>query len=104
MPWFISFARLAVCGVYSGFAAMQANWVREAEDAYRRSLTWKPAVGTITEHKVLLNRLGASHVWYNFSVGGTQYTGDTFRSGGIYKEEHLKNASLLGVGTELVVY
>jgi hypothetical protein len=104
MTWYISFARVGMCAFYGTLGGIQLNWIREAEDAYRRSLTWKPAVGTITEHKVILNKLGASHVWYGFSVGGVQYTGDRFRSGGIYKEEHLRNPSLLGVGTELVVY
>mmetsp|Transcript_25094 Transcript_25094/g.77564 ORF Transcript_25094/g.77564 Transcript_25094/m.77564 type:complete len:189 (-) Transcript_25094:45-611(-) len=104
MPWYVSMARVALCVYFSGLGAMQANWIREAEDAYRRSLTWKPAVGTITEHRVILNKVGASHVWYKFSVGGETYTGDRFKSGGLYKEEHLRNASLLGVGTELVVY
>jgi hypothetical protein len=104
MPWYISFARVIICGFYVNLAAVQANWIREAEDAYKRSLTWKPAVGTIVEHKVLINKFGASHVWYNFSVGGQQYAGDRFRSGGIYKEEHLRNANLIGVGTELVVH
>lgn len=104
MPWYISFSRLAICGAYSYMAYCQGNWIRDAEDAYLRSLTWKPVVATIYEHKIVFNKLGASHVWYRFVVDGTTYSGDQFRSGGIYKEEHVRNSHLLGVGTELVAY
>lgn len=104
MPWYLSFSRITQTCLYSWAAFVQANWIRHAEDTYRRSLTWSAAVGTIYEHKIVFNKMGASHVWYRFTVNGKEYTGDQFRSGGIYKEEHLKNATLLGVGTELVIY
>lgn len=104
MPWYVSFARIFTCGFYSFLAHMQATWIRDAEDTYLRSLTWKPAVATVFEHKLVYNKLGASHVWYRFDVDGKSYVGDSFRSGGIYKEEHLMNSHLLGAGTELVAY
>ena len=106
MPWYISFGRLCYCAGYLSFGALQAKWILEAEDRYKRSLSWKPAVGTITEHKILFNKFGASHVWYRFKPDESEeeFTGDQFRSGGVFKEEHLRHANLLGVGTELVVY
>lgn len=104
MPWYISPVRLTACGVYLYFAYVQSHWIMTAEDRYRRSLTWKPAVGTLIEHKIVLNKLGASHVWYKFEADGVEYTGDRFKSGGVNVEEHLKNPTLLGVGTQLVVY
>jgi hypothetical protein len=120
MPWYLSFGRIVYCIGYGSFAALQASWILDAEDRYRRSLSWKPAVGTITEHKILFNKFGASHVWYKFKPDAVDekdknsnknaatddgyYVGDQFRSGGVFKEEHLKHANLLGVGTELVIY
>jgi hypothetical protein len=133
MPWYISFGRIAYFAGYMSFGLLQAKWIIEAEDRYKRSLSWKPAVGTITEHKIVFNKFGASHVWYKFkpdilegdaaearakakagegnsSSGSSssdqeiEYSGDQFRSGGMFKEEHLRHANLLGVGTELVVY
>ena len=106
MPWYISVGRIVWCTMYTAFGYMQLRWIIDAEDRYRRSLSWRPAVGTITEHKMLFNKLGASHVWYRFTPdgGAEEFKGDQFRSGGIVKEEHLKHANLLGVGTELVVY
>jgi hypothetical protein len=104
MVWYISVKRVTVAVFYTYIGYVQANWIREAEDTYRRSLTWKPAVATLIEHKICVNKVGASHVWYEFDVDGERFVGDKFRSGGIYKEEHLVNANLLGVGTELIVY
>lgn len=107
MPWYISFGRVTYCVLYSIFSYVQLKWIMDAEDRYRRSLSWRPAVGVITDHHQIFNKLGASHVWYRFKPdgeGGQEYKGDTFRSGGIFKEEPLKHANLLGVGTELVVY
>lgn len=104
MPWYLSWYRVGICGIYCYFAFVQVNWILVAEDRFRRSLAWKPAIGTIFEHKVILNKFGASHVWYKFSVNGKEYVGDRFKSGGINVEEHVRHPTLLGVGTELVVY
>lgn len=81
-----------------------ANWIQSAEDSYKRSLTWKPAVATIFEHQIVMKRGGSSHVSYRFNVDGVEFEGDRFRSGGIHKEEMVANPMLLGAGTELVVY
>jgi hypothetical protein len=81
-----------------------ATWINEAEDRYRRSLTWLPAVGTIYEHYLVFKGGGSSHVNYKFDVDSKQYTGSRFRSGGIHEEEAVTNPMLLGTGTQLVVY
>ncbi|KAG8340014.1 hypothetical protein TRVL_09156 [Trypanosoma vivax] len=104
MPWYLSSFRVSLCAVYSYFAYAQARWIFEAEERYRRSLTWKPAVGTIFDHKIVMKRGGSSHVQYRFEVEGAEYVGDRFRSGGIHKEEMVSNPALLGAGTQLVVY
>lgn len=104
MAWYLSAFRVSFCGIYSYFAAVQIKWILEAEDRYRRSLTWRPAVGTIFDHKVVLKRGGSSYVQYKYEVEGKEYVGDRFRSGGIYKEEMLTNPTLLGAGTQVVVF
>nr|CCC93660.1 conserved hypothetical protein [Trypanosoma congolense IL3000] len=104
MPWYLSAFRVSFCTIYSYFAYVQARWIFQAEERYRRSLTWKPAVGTIYDHKIVMNRGGSSHVQYRFDVDGKEYIGDRFRSGGVYKEEMVSNPALLGAGTQLVVY
>lgn len=104
MPWYISPFRLFLCGFYSWAATLQVKWVAEAEDRFRRSMTWKPAVGTIFDHKIVLKRGGSSHVQYSFTVGDQEYVGDRFRSGGVHKEEAVSNPMLLGAGTQLVIY
>eukprot|EP00759_Apiculatamorpha_spiralis_P050495 PhF_6_TR4798/c0_g1_i1/m.6617 len=104
MPWYFSYGRAAnsiFCGTCS---ALQFYWVVEAEDRYKRSLLWKPSVAVITEHKLMFAQMGASHIEYTFKVNGKEYTGNRFRSGAMYGEEHLRNPALLGVGTELVIY
>lgn len=80
------------------------QWIQDAEDSYKRSLTWKPVVATIFEHQIVMKRGGSSYVQYKFNVDGQEYEGDRFRSGGIHKEEMVPNPMLLGAGTELVVY
>lgn len=80
------------------------KWVMEAEDRLRRSSAWMPAVGTIFDHKIVLKRGGSSYVQYSFEVNGVEYIGDRFRSGGIHKEEAVSQPTLLGAGTQLVVY
>ena len=104
MPWYISPLRLGLCAVYGYFAKCQAGWIFEAEDRFRRSLTWKSTVGTIIEHKIVFNKFGASHIWYKYSVDGKEYIGDRFKSGGVNLEEHVNSPTLLGCGTELIVY
>jgi hypothetical protein len=106
MPWYLSFGRLAYFAGYASFAVVQLRWIIDAEDRYRRSLTWKPAVATITDHKIIFNKFGASHVWYRFRPEGSaeDVAGDQFRSGGMFREEHIRHSNLLGVGTELVAY
>jgi hypothetical protein len=104
MPWYLSGFRVTFSGLYLMFAAMQATWITECDDRYKRSLTWKPAVGTIMEHHIVMKGGGCSSVKYAFEVDGVKYTGDRFRSGSIHKEEPLPNPALLGAGTELVVY
>lgn len=104
MPWYISPFRLSLCAVYSYFAATQIQWVIEAEDRFRRSSSWKPAVGTIFDHKIVLKRGGSSYVQYSFEVDGKEYVGDRFKSGGVHKEEAVSNPMLLGAGTQLIVY
>ncbi|CAD2214145.1 Protein of unknown function (DUF3592), putative [Angomonas deanei] len=104
MTWYISPFRVSFCAVYSLFAYLQVKWIVEAEDRYRRSATWKPAVGTIFDHKIVMKRGGSSHVMYKFEVDGKEYVGERFRSGGVHMEEMVKNPALLGAGTELVIY
>lgn len=104
MPWYISPFRLSLCGIYSYFILIQARWIREAEERYARSSSWKPAVGTIFDHKIVLKRGGSSYVQYSFIVDGKEYIGDRFRSGGIHKEEAVSNPTLLGAGTQLIIY
>lgn len=104
MPWYISFSRVAMFCGYSAVAAMELNWIRTAEDRYRRSLSWSPTVATIVEHKIVANKFASSHIWYKFHVDGSEYVAEQFRSGGLNVEERLKNPTLLGAGTELVVY
>jgi hypothetical protein len=104
MPWYLSGFRCSMCCAYLFFAAKMGGWIQAAEDSYRRSLTWKPVVATIFEHKIVMKRGGSSYVQYRFNVDGQQYEGDRFRSGGIHKEEMVPNPMLLGAGTELVVY
>ncbi|KAL7695096.1 Protein of unknown function (DUF3592) [Lotmaria passim] len=104
MPWYLSPFRVGFCVVYGYFGYVQVRWIAEAEDRYRRSSTWKPAVGTIFDHKVVMTRGGSSHVQYKFTVDGTEYVGDRFRSGGVHKEEMVTNPTLLGAGTQLVIY
>lgn len=82
----------------------QVRWITEAEERYRRSGCWKPAVGTIFDHKIVLKRGGSSYVQYSFSVNGKEFIGDRFKSGGIHKEEAVSNPTLLGAGTQLIVY
>lgn len=104
MPWYISTARMAMCATYTTFGLVQCKWVWDAEDRYRRSATWQPTVGTIVDHTLSLRKLGASLIRYEFQVDGKTYYGERFKSGGIGNEEMLPNPTLLGVGTELVVY
>ncbi|EAN84803.1 hypothetical protein, conserved [Trypanosoma cruzi] len=104
MPWYLSTFRVSFCAIYSYLAYLQLRWIAEAEERYRRSLTWKPAVATIFDHNIVMKRGGSSHVQYRFVVGGKEYVGDRFRSGGIHKEEMVSNPALLGAGTQLVVY
>lgn len=104
MPWYLSPFRVGFCAIYAYFAAAQTRWIAEAEDRYRRSSTWKPAVGTIFDHRVVLKRGGSSYVRYKFTVDGVEFTGDRFRSGGVHREEMVSNPALLGAGTQLVVY
>lgn len=89
---------------YTYFAYVMGTWIQSAEDTYKRSLTWKPALGTIFEHHIVIKRGGSSYVKYKFQVDGVEYVGDRFRSGGIHKEEMVANPTLLGAGTELIVY
>lgn len=104
MPWYFSTFRVCFAGLYGGFAYIQLKWIVEAEDRYRRSTTWKPAVGTIFDHKIVMKRGGSSHVKYKFDVDSQEFIGDRFRSGGLHKEEMIPNPQLLGAGTKLVVY
>lgn len=104
MPWYLSPFRVSFCAVYSTFACIQVRWIFEAEDRFRRSTTWRPAVGTIYDHRVVIKRGGSSYVRYKFRVDDKEYEGDRFRSGGLHKEEMVTNPALLGAGTELVVY
>lgn len=104
MPWYISPFRLGLCGIYSYFTLVQIQWIQEAEVRYARSCSWKPAVGTIFDHKIVLKRGGSSYVQYSFDVDGKEYIGDRFRSGGINKEEAVSNPALLGAGTQLIIY
>ncbi|KAH9581922.1 Protein of unknown function DUF3592 [Trypanosoma melophagium] len=104
MPWYLSTFRLGFCAIYSYFAYVQVKWIVEAEERYKRSLTWKPAVGTIFDHKIVMKRGGSSYVQYRFEVDGEEYVGDRFNSGGIHKEEMVSRPALLGAGTQLVVY
>lgn len=104
MPWYLSTFRVGFCAIYAYFGYVQVRWLLETEDRYRRSSTWKPAVGTIFDHKVVMTRGGSSYVQYKFNVDGVEYIGDRFRSGGIHKEEMVSNPTLLGAGTQLVVY
>eukprot|EP00796_Vickermania_ingenoplastis_P004964 gene4964-3562_t len=104
MPWYISPFRLGLCSIYSYFAVVQVKWVAEAEDRYRRSSSWRPAVGTIFDHKVVIKRGGSSYVQYSFTVDGKEYIGDRFKSGGVHKEEAVSNPMLLGAGTQVIVY
>lgn len=104
MPWYLSTFRVGFAAMYGYFTYVQLKWIVEAEDRYRRSTTWKPAVGTIFDHKIVLKRGGSSHVKYKFEANGLEYVGDRFRSGGLHKEEMIPNPQLLGAGTQLVVY
>eukprot|EP00760_Papus_ankaliazontas_P035259 PhM_4_TR7710/c0_g2_i1/m.64638 len=110
MPWYLSYGRVVHSIVNFSAASVQFYWILEAEDRYRRSLTWKPVVATVVDHKLLLWRMGASHVEYTFPdprlppESGAMIRGCRFKSGGLYEEEFLKNPKLLGVGTEIVVY
>lgn len=104
MPWYLNTFRVSFSALYGYFTYVQARWIAEAEDRYRRSMTWRPAVGTICDHKIVIKRGGSSHVRYKFEVGGVEYVGERFRSGGIHCEEALKNPTLLGTGTQLVIY
>lgn len=104
MPWYLSTARVSLAIFYSTLFAFQAKWVYEAEDRYRRSLSWVPTVGTITFHNMSIRRLGSSVVHYEYEVDGKKYVGKRFRSGGIGDEEQLSNPTLLGIGTELIIH
>jgi len=104
MPWYLSWMRLGVSSVFTLYACTIARWVFDAEDRYRRSLTWKPAVATIIEHQLTASKLGASYVRYRFMVGNDVVVGDRFRSGSVQREEHLSNPALIGAGTELVIH
>ena len=104
MPWYLSGFRVSFCGLYLVFAAQQTQWILDADDRYKRSLTWKPTVGTILEHHIVMKGGGCSSILYAYEVEGKQYKGDRFRSGSIHKEEPLANPALLGAGTELIVY
>lgn len=104
MPWYLSFSRVAMFVGYTAVAGIEANWLRIAEDRYRRSLSWQPSVATVIEHKIVANKFASSHVWYQYEVDGQKYVAEQFRSGGLNVEERLKNPTLLGVGTELVCY
>lgn len=104
MPWYFSPFRIAISAVYGYFGIVQARWVWEAEDRLHRSATWLPAVGTIFDHKIVINRGGSSRVQYKFTVDGKEYVGDRFRSGSVFREETVSNPALLGAGTQLVVY
>lgn len=104
MPWYFSGFRVTFALLYGAMTYSLAQRIVEAEDRYRRSLTWKPAVATIHEHRVVMKRGGSSYVSYQFDVNGERVTGDRFRSGGIHKEEMVSNPMLLGAGTELIVY
>jgi hypothetical protein len=104
MPWYFSGFRVSFSGLYLFLAAQQTMWIMDADDRYKRSLTWKPAVGTIMEHHIVMKGGGCSSIKYAFEVDGVKHTGDRFRSGSIHKEEPLSNPALLGAGTELVVY
>jgi hypothetical protein len=104
MPWYLSGFRVSFSAVYIFLGAQQTNWIMDANDRFKRSLTWKPAVGTILEHHIVMKGGGCSSIIYSFEVDGTKYKGDRFRSGSINKEEPIANPALLGAGTELVVY
>lgn len=104
MPWYISPFRVTLTSIYGCFALIQINWIKEAEERYRRSGSWKPAVGTIFNHKIVMKRGGSSYVQYVFEVDGKEYIGDRFKSGGIHKEEAVSNPMLLGAGTQLIIY
>ncbi|CCW59951.1 unnamed protein product [Phytomonas sp. EM1] len=104
MPWYLSTFRVGFSIIYSYFAYVQVRWIADAEDRYRRSMTWKPVVGTILDHKIVMKRGGSSQVRYGFNVNGKDYVGDRFRSGGVHKEEMVPNPTLLGAGTQLIVY
>lgn len=104
MPWYLSGFRCGMSASYLYFAFVMGRWIQQSEDAYKQSLTWKPALATIYEHQIVMKRGGSSYVKYRFHVDGAAYDGDRFRSGGIHKEEMVSNPTLLGAGTELIVY
>eukprot|EP00758_Cryptobia_borreli_P013472 Tbor_TRINITY_DN5836_c1_g8::TRINITY_DN5836_c1_g8_i1::g.7085::m.7085 len=104
MPWYISPFRVGCAALYGTFGVIQCKWIWEAEDRYRRSISWEPTVGIIRRHSISYTRLGSSLIDYEYEVKGIKYTGNRFKSGGISNEEMLSNPSLLGNGTEVVIY
>lgn len=105
MPWYVSYHRIMIVSACCATAARHFSRIVDAEDRYSKSLTWVPAVAVIYDHRIVANKLGSSMLFYRFTAAdGKVHRGKRIRSGGMSEDEILRDPTLLGIGTELIVY